>query len=771
MRLTRYIWMSTVLLPMSASAQTPSKKFEDSLPAIATAINGNKWDELKSTTVGNPHTVFSWNDRPGANFGGIVKRNWRVQVVNPPSSNEWLAVIWANQPAESMGDHVHKLVKIGSEWKIGPEIPETETNGFRLRDHVIDVKFDLTKNFGTFTDDLSVERTTPSSTHLQFRISADFKVTSIKSATGPVTFKQIGGVVFTTAPAGNKFKLNLAYSGSAVHPDMFVGNFITNKEVVLTAYWYPTIGRLPTTHSVSVTVPQGWTAIGQGNELGKTVNGANQTFKFKMTVPTVYFTLDAAPYSIYQRTVGGRTYRVYLPKPDPIRGNKQTELMDASFRLFEKLWGPYLWDKFTIVETHQPGWPGALEAYSFTTYGGGIIPGDNPHEWGHTWWGGFVPNTYLNDISNESLATYSESVFYRRGKGSATSFPARDKVYWQRSVPGLDTLVSSISMSESFDALNASVNMVGYQKGGLVMQALEEELGFDMLQKCLRQVREEFLFSGNAASWPDFERIISKTSGRDLKWFFDQWVRQAGLPKLSWENVTTNSVDGKYEVEGDIVQTGKKYQLKVPVWLTTSGGETVKTVVTIREGRTRIKLSSPNPPDRLYIDPEIRIPRVMTNAENPKTVIPGRDALIVVGAANRAEVEFLKTGERTIKLDTDVTDKDLEDTHVILYGNMSNNKVWAKYARLAPFDATSSGIRFHGMNYSGMVGKGISTHPLDPRHKFFWYTGKTADTSKTGFGGNANPVTSGVYSTNGDIVAAYLVLPEVGAGTYSFNNK
>ena len=79
-----------------------------------------------------------------------------------------------------------------------------------------------------------------------------------------------------------------------------------------------------------------------------------------MKVPTVYFTLDAGPYYKYAKKVNGRTYRVYLTMKDDKRGNAQLDLMDGSFRLFERIWGEYPWNQFTIVETGQPGWPGAL---------------------------------------------------------------------------------------------------------------------------------------------------------------------------------------------------------------------------------------------------------------------------------------------------------------------------------------------------------------------------------------------------------------------------
>jgi tetratricopeptide (TPR) repeat protein len=66
-------------------------------------------------------------------------------------------------------------------------------------------------------------------------------------------------------------------------------------------------------------------------------------------------------------------------------------------------------------------------------------------------------------------------------------------------------------------------NTVIHSKGPSIVFALDSVLGraefMQIYKKCLRE------FGGRRLGWKDFQRFCEKESGRDLSWFFDQWVR------------------------------------------------------------------------------------------------------------------------------------------------------------------------------------------------------------------------------------------------------
>jgi hypothetical protein len=750
-------------------AQSPPAGLRAALDQAVLAVNRADAAALQPLSAGDPRAQYRWVFRPGAGSEGRggAQRRWRADALRMPgdASGEWYAVFWRVHACESTGDHVHRLARSGSAWKIAGEIPETETFGFRIRDHEIAVEFDLPRHLARFVDQVRVQRAQQEAAPLQMRISSEFHVASMTCGGSRVPFAQVGGVVCAAPPPGREFTLRMEYQGTPDRPaGTEQGNFVASSELSMTAYWYPTIARLPATNTVTATVPRGWLAISQGNLVARSDLAESSRFRYRMDVPNCYFTLDAGPYYVYQRTVNGRNYRIWLLKPEAERAEKQLGMMDDSFRLFEKLWGPYPFDHYTIVESQQAGSFGALEAYTFTTYGPGLMPDPDPHEWAHNWWGGFVPCTYLQDIWNESFASYAESVYTRYGNAETAPAAAREQVFWRRPFPGAERMTASVPLSESADALYGPSAAVGYGKGALVMQNLEETLGFETLMRCMRAFREG-LPPGEAATWADFERVVNRVSGRDMRWWFDQWVRRKGLPRLRWENVTSRRDGDHYEVAGDLVQEGDSYRLRVPVWLLAEGGEVAKTVVEVSGGRTAVRLSCRAAPQKLVLDPEIRLPRAIAPEEMPA---PGRGGgqktIIVTDAANRAAAERLTRfgGERTVRDEAEAAEADLQGANLILLGSPQTNRVWARLSARCPFQVGMGEIRFKGRAYPGARGIAVTPDPSVPGRWITW------DTSGGHRGLPPGPVTAAVFDADGRLLEAETGISRAGPGVFEF---
>ena len=59
--------------------------------------------------------------------------------------------------------------------------------------------------------------------------------------------------------------------------------------------------------------------------------------------------------------------------------------------------------------------------------------------------------------------------------------------------------------------------------------------------------------------------ILERNYGKDLQWFFRQWLDEKGLPVLRFENIKTVHKGTKFEVSFDIIQGAKVYVMDVPV--------------------------------------------------------------------------------------------------------------------------------------------------------------------------------------------------------------
>src|SRR5579872_2775692 len=82
------------------------------LEALASAPAELKWLDLR--------------ERPG-------RPVWKFTVLALPTHSEepttYLGLFYDYHTCESIGDHFHRMVRTEGDWRIGPEIPETDTLG------------------------------------------------------------------------------------------------------------------------------------------------------------------------------------------------------------------------------------------------------------------------------------------------------------------------------------------------------------------------------------------------------------------------------------------------------------------------------------------------------------------------------------------------------------------------------------------------------------------------------------------------------------------
>src|SRR5207248_9772939 len=165
------------------------------------------------------------------------------------------------------------------------------------------------------------------------------------------------------------------------------------------------------------------------------------------------------------------------------------DILEKCLAFYDSSFGAMPYSHYEVVETLGP-FGGALEAYSFSTYGQGMMPGAIPHEVAHTWWGGIVPNPYTSTLWNESFASYSDGLFHRQtadkkpDHAMSAQHPAPNR--------GREMLRQySMPISESYDTTHPVQGSVGYGKGSQVLAMLEDLIGTEPMIHSMRRFREE----------------------------------------------------------------------------------------------------------------------------------------------------------------------------------------------------------------------------------------------------------------------------------------
>jgi aminopeptidase N len=74
------------------------------------------------------------------------------------------------------------------------------------------------------------------------------------------------------------------------------------------------------------------------------------------------------------------------------------------------------------------------------------------------------------------------------------------------------------------------LNTNSYQKGALILHLLRGVVGDSAF---FRGVRAYYAaYRDSSVTSDQFRRVMERAAGTDLRWFFDQWLRQPGYPRL-----------------------------------------------------------------------------------------------------------------------------------------------------------------------------------------------------------------------------------------------
>ncbi|MBX7169827.1 MAG: M1 family metallopeptidase [Pyrinomonadaceae bacterium] len=320
----------------------------------------------------------------------------------------------------------------------------------------------------------------------------------------------------------------------------------TQGEAEEARYWFPSYD-FPDDKATTeqyITIPNDEVAIANGELLEKTENSdGTTTFHYKMpVVHSVYLTSFVVGKYVkvegkYKNIPLG--YYVYPGKENIVEKayGKTPDMM----RVYEELTGidfPYNKYDQTIVARFNFG---GMENITATTMADteimfGLFSPDIAvdlvsHELAHSWFGDLVTTKDWSNLwLNEGFATFMEAAYREKSNGRAD--------YLRKVREDAAQYMAEDSYSNSRHPLmrpnpptdDSLFDTTTYQKGGAVIHTLREEVGTENFWKAINIYLNRHKFDNVVTE--DLKRAMQEVSGKDLSWFFDQWVYKAGFPKL-----------------------------------------------------------------------------------------------------------------------------------------------------------------------------------------------------------------------------------------------
>lgn len=536
---------------------------------------------------------------------GRALRSLKVSAFPAPKGLEKFGDFWVifhrYQGIQAGHDRIHPMVRTGDGLALGPEIPEDIAIPYEITDRDFKVKLNPSVPNAEFVVTSDIRRTSGAGSVLM-RMNDVYAITAAKYKGEPIkTFVdsklsdislspttpeliRAGGAIVLTNP-GDGGKLDLTYTGQM---DISGADETTAKSMLFTSAWYPHIGRGASKSTATVTGPKDWLLLTVGDIVSETVNGDLKTVSFTNPVAISFFHLVGGPYKLAAETEDrGRKFRAWhLEDSGAARAKGDVESAKQSVALFEDRYGKFPYNHYDIVDT--PDFYG-IEAYSFTLLSPSITSWATSHEVGHTWFGGMVPNTYIKSIWNEGLTQYIDSIVLKKNSDRSLN-----NGYASRTMP--------VALADSF-LPHGPYGNVGYYRGAYVLKMLENEIGDAAMTRSLDELVKQR--TGKKTEWSDIASVFNQASGKNLGWFFEQWIYGKQFPTLSITRAFSEAGPrGGFVTTVDIAQSGtpKPFRNKLAVVLTSRGGERVH-VVDLNQASQTYYLESAERPTRVTLDP------------------------------------------------------------------------------------------------------------------------------------------------------------------------
>jgi hypothetical protein len=424
-------------------------------------------------------------------------------------------------------------------------------------------------------------------------------------------------------------------------PGYGVAGSITPRGVFLSdeALWYPSLPGSKPTWRVRVETREGIEAVTAGSLLQRSASGGATVSEWKIDQPLPGIALSAGKYRVREGNAGDiRLYTYFYPESDPLSA-KYLEAAAGFLGLYRKLFGPYPFDKFAVVENFFPtgyGFPSYTLLGSTVVRLPFIVETSLGHEIAHSWWGnGVRVDAGLGNWS-EGLVTYVADHLYRErsSPGAARAYRLQLLLDYAALVPPED----DFPLVEFTGRTSPGSRAVGYGKAAMAFHMARRKAGDDAFWSGLRAVAREKLF--REASWGDFDRAIFGDRSPGASSFFRQWIERPGAPSLALTDVKAERENGRWKVSGRITQQKPYFELEVPLRLETDG-KPVNAIVRIGGEDVHFAMFADSRPARLVADPDVDVFRRLDPSEVPPLIngVRGSRSLLVVAARGmRADI-------------------------------------------------------------------------------------------------------------------------------------
>lgn len=320
------------------------------------------------------------------------------------------------------------------------------------------------------------------------------------------------------------------------------------------------------TSDITVTTDADQTPIAPGYRASDVTHGGRRTVRFVSEAPIIhFFSVQSARYKITSETYKGVELAIYHHPGHAMNVGRMIGALKTGLDYNQANFGPYQFRQARIIEF--PAYGAFAQAFANTmAYSeaiGFIADNRNPekidyityitaHEFGHQWWAHQIIGADMQGATSlsEALAQYSALMAMEKLYGS-------DKI--RRFLKyELDTYLLSRKgdpLGESpLYKVEAGQTHVHYQKGGMILYLLRDQLGEDKVNAALRSLLDQYRFKG--APYPrslDLIAALRAQARPDQQALITDLMEKITLYDVRIESSkATKRADGRWDVTVEV---------------------------------------------------------------------------------------------------------------------------------------------------------------------------------------------------------------------------
>ena len=475
-------------------------------------------------------------------------------------------------------------------------------------------------------------------------------------ALGPNVRIDLGQVV----PANQPATVRIRWSGALTSPEggplatkrlAYVGT--EGSYLMYASRWFPfhDYAADRATSDITVIVPTGLQVGGMSDEpVTPQVDKTGVTrFRFVNKQPVLIGNFVAGQFVTKTLRMGKFELQFFVKPGSENRIANFGELMGRALEFYSTEYGaPAFGTRLIIAQTDDD----TMEAYSgpgmlflaskFFDTNRASYDERLQREVAYQWWGQTVGLKSFDDAwISQGLAEWSAFAF-REVSLNGAQLDAAQREEQERALT-FEQTSSIVRAPSALDDQSAAYKSIVFYKGAMVFRMLRETMGKQPFHQLLKKFLEQF--RNKSASIDDFERLTSQVAGKNMRYFFAQWVEGTGVPEFNVDYQIIRTRTGKFRTRGTVRQNFENLHMPVELTLHSEGDSQTK-ILYLAGTSEDFDFESSGQPVFAEVDPNDKILRM---SEDLRVSIVARRGIELFKEGQYAEAQ--QQLESALKLD------------------------------------------------------------------------------------------------------------------------